>query len=225
MMRKYNKMDVVQTEKLFDILRPWINGLPNPALYNEFTGRYEQTCERCGGHEFQKRGFAYTQDRRYYRNGVTATVAVYAPDPLLYEAQQSVVVPMFQEGGGFTFPYTFPYVFGGGGPIGDTVATNGGDQPAPPHITIYGYAERPYVENVGTGEVLSLSLNLGATDSVVIDCAEPHSVILNGVTSVRGAVDPTSSFFSLQPGSTHLRLRARGISSGHALVAWQSAQI
>jgi DNA polymerase elongation subunit (family B) len=57
-MRTYNKADVVQTEKLFDILRPWIAGLPNPALYNESD---EQTCERCGGHDFQKRGFAYTQ--------------------------------------------------------------------------------------------------------------------------------------------------------------------
>jgi len=57
-MRKYNMGDVVQTEKLFDILRPWVDGLPNPALYNESD---EQTCERCGGHEFQKRGYAYTQ--------------------------------------------------------------------------------------------------------------------------------------------------------------------
>jgi hypothetical protein len=57
-MRKYNKMDVVQTEKLFDILRPWIDGLPNPALYSDSD---EQTCERCGGHTFQKRGFAFTQ--------------------------------------------------------------------------------------------------------------------------------------------------------------------
>jgi DNA polymerase elongation subunit (family B) len=57
-MRKYNKMDVVQTEKLFDILRPWIDGLPNPALYSDSD---EQTCERCGGHQLTKRGFAYTQ--------------------------------------------------------------------------------------------------------------------------------------------------------------------
>jgi DNA polymerase elongation subunit (family B) len=57
-MRTYNKMDVVQTEKLFDILRPWIAGLPNPALYNESD---ERACERCGGHEFRKQGFAYTQ--------------------------------------------------------------------------------------------------------------------------------------------------------------------
>ena len=58
MMRKYNKMDVIQTELLFDRLRPWINGLPNPALYADSD---EQTCERCGGHEFRKQGFAYTQ--------------------------------------------------------------------------------------------------------------------------------------------------------------------
>jgi len=58
MMRKYNRMDVIQTELLFDRLRPWINGLPNPALYADTD---EQTCEHCGGHEFRKQGFAYTQ--------------------------------------------------------------------------------------------------------------------------------------------------------------------
>ena len=57
-MRAYNKMDVVQTEKLFDVLRPWVDGLPNPALYNESD---ESTCERCGGTHLQRRGFAYTQ--------------------------------------------------------------------------------------------------------------------------------------------------------------------
>ena len=57
-MRTYCKMDVVQTGKLKTILVPWVDGLPNPALYNESD---ERTCERCGGHEFRKQGFAYTQ--------------------------------------------------------------------------------------------------------------------------------------------------------------------
>jgi len=56
-MRAYNKMDVVQTEKLFDILRPWIDALPHPALYAETD---EPTCQRCAGTNLQKRGFAYT---------------------------------------------------------------------------------------------------------------------------------------------------------------------
>jgi len=58
MMRKYNRMDVIQTEKLFDILRPWINGLPNPSLYADSD---TPSCERCGGTSLQRRGFAYTQ--------------------------------------------------------------------------------------------------------------------------------------------------------------------
>ena len=58
MMRKYNCADVVQTEELFDILRPWINGLPNPALYADSD---TPSCERCGGTSLQRRGFAYTQ--------------------------------------------------------------------------------------------------------------------------------------------------------------------
>ena len=56
-MRAYNKMDVVQTEKLFDILRPWIDALPHPALYAETD---EPTCQRCASTNLQKRGFAYT---------------------------------------------------------------------------------------------------------------------------------------------------------------------
>ena len=59
-MRRYNKQDVVLTEKLYDILLPWISGHPNPALYvSGDEGR--PTCERCGSTRLTKQGFAHTQ--------------------------------------------------------------------------------------------------------------------------------------------------------------------
>jgi DNA polymerase elongation subunit (family B) len=56
-MEKYNKYDVVLTEKLYDILLPWIKGHPHPALYDETV---EPTCQRCGSTDLIKQGFAYT---------------------------------------------------------------------------------------------------------------------------------------------------------------------
>lgn len=55
-MRKYNKYDVVLTEQLYDILRPWITGHPHMGL---FSGELH-SCQRCGGSELTKQGFAYT---------------------------------------------------------------------------------------------------------------------------------------------------------------------
>lgn len=56
-MRAYNKADVVQTEKLFDILRPWLDVTLNAALYADSD---VPTCQRCTGTNLQRRGFYYT---------------------------------------------------------------------------------------------------------------------------------------------------------------------
>jgi DNA polymerase elongation subunit (family B) len=63
-MRRYNKQDVRTTEELFDYLRPWITGLPNPALYAE--DGTPESCG-CGNTDLQKRGFAYTGVSKYQR--------------------------------------------------------------------------------------------------------------------------------------------------------------
>lgn len=54
-MRKYNKHDVVLTEKLYDRLVPWISNHPHHGL---FTGK--ECCQRCGSEKLQRRGLAYT---------------------------------------------------------------------------------------------------------------------------------------------------------------------
>lgn len=55
-MRKYNKFDVVLTEQLYDILRPWVQGHPHVGL---FTG-VSDSCPNCGSTDRQRRGYAYT---------------------------------------------------------------------------------------------------------------------------------------------------------------------
>lgn len=65
-MEKYNRQDVVITEKLFDELRPWIKNLPNPRLY-DLTASDVHTCPECGSERVQRRGYAHTTVSVYQR--------------------------------------------------------------------------------------------------------------------------------------------------------------
>lgn len=56
-MAKYNKADVVLTEKLYNRLRPWVKHLPHPGLYD---GKGAESCPDCGGQDLERRGYAYT---------------------------------------------------------------------------------------------------------------------------------------------------------------------
>lgn len=55
-MKRYNCGDVRLTEVLGDRLRPWIHNFPHAGL---FTG-VESCCNRCGGTDLERRGYAYT---------------------------------------------------------------------------------------------------------------------------------------------------------------------
>lgn len=63
-MEQYNKHDVVLLQKLYEHLKPWIDGHPNMALYNPAD---QITCPRCGSAHLQKRGFAYTPTMKYQK--------------------------------------------------------------------------------------------------------------------------------------------------------------
>lgn len=63
-MRKYNPRDVIATEQVYLRLRPWIEGHPNVAAYND-----DETpqCPKCGSTDLQHRGYARTQVGMYPR--------------------------------------------------------------------------------------------------------------------------------------------------------------
>jgi DNA polymerase elongation subunit (family B) len=65
-MERYNRKDVVLTERLYDRIRPWVPNLPNPALYtDEETG--EMVCPECGSANLKKEGYSYTKISKYQR--------------------------------------------------------------------------------------------------------------------------------------------------------------
>lgn len=60
-MRKYNIQDVVLTEKLYEVLKPWIGSHPNVSLFEG------EGCPRCGSPDLESRGFAHTAVSKYRR--------------------------------------------------------------------------------------------------------------------------------------------------------------
>lgn len=63
-MVQYNIQDVAMTEELYDVLRPWIKGHPNVALFN---GEDDMVCPTCGSDALQKRGTSKTTTMTYQR--------------------------------------------------------------------------------------------------------------------------------------------------------------
>lgn len=61
-METYNKGDVLVTEELYGVLRPWIKGHPNFSVH---TG--ELVCPRCGGTHYHGRGYYETAAGKYHR--------------------------------------------------------------------------------------------------------------------------------------------------------------
>lgn len=60
-MKKYNKRDVVATEKVYLKQRPWIANHPNLSAYHE----NGQTCPNCDSSDVTKQGFKHTQAGSY----------------------------------------------------------------------------------------------------------------------------------------------------------------
>lgn len=65
-MESYNRHDVVLTERLYDVLKPWVKAPPNPALYGD-ADVAPTTCPQCGSAKIKKSGIAYTQLSAYQR--------------------------------------------------------------------------------------------------------------------------------------------------------------
>lgn len=64
LMKRYNRQDVVLTERLYDRLLPWLDSHPNAAL---FDGKPE-ACPRCGGSgSMRAEGFRTTRTMTYRR--------------------------------------------------------------------------------------------------------------------------------------------------------------
>lgn len=155
----------------------------------------------------------------------TFSVPFIATDPFRYDVNgQGVFLGLPLPSTGFTFPATFNLVFGVGA-LGDMTVTNAGDADSWPTLHIQGPATNPTVRNNTTGDQLTLSITLAATDYLDIDCRpSARTVVLNGSASRRSSVQAGSRFPSVSPGDSVWQFRASAYQSAAQLtVSFSSA--
>lgn len=160
-------------------------------------------------------------------NGLTrASVQFVASDPRVYvDAEQTDTVGLPVSAGGITFNATFPVTFDAFVDDGSVSITNSGTFDAPLVIKIVGPVTNPSVENVTTGETLSISGTITAGTYYIIDTAD-RTVLLNGTASRYSELDASSTWLQLQPGSNTLQFRANAFHADASLTAtWRSAFI
>lgn len=61
-MKKYNKQDVTLLEKVYLLMRPWIQNHPNVGMYTN-----KVVCPKCGSGKIQSRGYQVNQSTKYKR--------------------------------------------------------------------------------------------------------------------------------------------------------------
>lgn len=66
-MKVYNIQDVETLEQVYLKMRPFIKDHPNVAIYDSSDNPSTISCSRCGSHNIQRRGFAFTNTGRYQR--------------------------------------------------------------------------------------------------------------------------------------------------------------
>lgn len=123
-----------------------------------------------------------------------------------------------------SYPKTYPRVYGAG-VSGDALVTNVGTATAYPTLTINGPVTNPYIQNVTTGETITISIVLGVGDVLTINC-DPGSrtVTINGTASRRSSVLAGSQWPTVPAGSSDFKFGGTpGAGTPTASVAWRYA--
>ena len=107
-----------------------------------------------------------------------------SPEPYLYALNDQIINLGATSNNGIAFPLTFPINFGAlTGGIG--TISNIGNTMAYPVITVIGSCSNLVITNVTTSETMSLNVNLGATDILIIDNRpKTRSITLNGANRI-----------------------------------------
>lgn len=126
-------------------------------------------------------------------------ISMVAPDPRLYVVgQQTTGAISRPSGGGFVLPVILPITFGSSSG-GSGSATNTGNVPTYPILTLRGQLTNPYVLNSANGGLVQLNRTIASGETVVIDMGN-KTVTLNGSTSLLNTRTSDSTWWSLNPG-------------------------
>ena len=159
-------------------------------------------------------------------NGVLQfQIPLRAPDPRKFSTETGVVsTGVSKTTGGRTYPRTFPQTYPGGSTSGIASFVNEGDYNSNAQIVITGPVTDPSLEHIEQGKSLRFDITLALGDTLTLDL-DTHSVVLNDTASRRNAVDLTSQWFTVQPGTNSIRFLGTTSGSPTLTVAYRSAWI
>jgi hypothetical protein len=153
---------------------------------------------------------------------IQATLQYDVADPRWYDAVETVLsTAAATSGGGRTYDRVYPLVYAAGGTGGNLTATNAGNFPTRPVLTITGPCTTPRVENVTAGRYLLFDLTLGVGDFLVVDL-DARTILLGGTASRYSSLVSGSSWWELAPGDNLLKFTSAD-SMGTLEVRYRSA--
>lgn len=158
----------------------------------------------------------------YWNDSATAVVELFAPDPVFYAETlntQSTTLP--SAGGGMTFDLTFDVVFGAISVGGSIYAVNEGSWPADSIIRIDGPVTNPRIENLTTGETLSLLIVIASGEFIELD-TQQRTVLLGGTANRYSKLTDSSVWFQIQPGTNEITFRATDATDATMQLQWRS---
>lgn len=167
----------------------------------------------------------------------TLDVELVASDPAIYDnTLTSLTLDPFESSGGLDWDTSsWPLNWGAAGTGGGSTFTNTGSWETWPVFTISGPTSgtlsNPIIENVTTGERLALNANGGVSMTsgqslIVRTHPAERSIAFSTGASRRGKLSDDSVWFPLDAGTTELRFRASGSTTGvSCLVEARSARI
>lgn len=140
------------------------------------------------------------------KNHNVAIIELIAPNPFWYDPTQIEQI-MVGFSGGFSFPFSFPFNLG---TVGSEVeVTNAGNIETPVMIYFYGEVVDPVMQNLTTGEDITIIKTVNDGDILIINTAfgEKSVMILSGgvYTNAFEYVDPESVFWKLAPGNNTIK--------------------
>jgi len=146
-----------------------------------------------------------------------------ATDYIIEAQTLNSVTTFLPQSGGVTYPVTYPIQFGGSSG-GSVTASNNGNAPAFPLVTLYGPMINPVIANDSSNESIRLNLTLVAGDVVTVDMKK--RLIVQGATTNRmGAFISGSKFWAILPGLNNLRVGADAYDVGYATFSYREARL
>lgn len=162
-------------------------------------------------------------DVNYQYNYAEVVIQFFAADPRIYsQTTKAIGANLPTASGGAIFNATFPLTFGVAGSGNTAVCANNGNTTTYPVFTITGPVTNPRV-TCGTSS-LEVDVTLTSTDTLTIDTMN-RTILLNNSASRRNALNASSAWFALPPGSNLVSYTASAYTTSTLTVSYSDAYL